>query len=202
MKQIFIITWLTFLCVGCAGRWEVINQDNQHVNFGNIAFELPVKWMLNNAHKDLYITEANGVRTETRIKQIILSLNGMGLDRIDVMEFDASNAFPSIGKSISESTLSYELAELWIAEQKNRTDADAIKIIKNDPARIAEIEGFTVQYQIKNSESLEFYDIAYGFLVKDKFYVLNYRAPSIYYFEHNYSDYINIIKSISINTEG
>ena len=116
--------------------------------------------------------------------------------------FDASwhfDDFPNINKKFKATMLPSEVAELMIAELKASPSMAALTVVTNDPAEIAGKHGVQLHVRYKNPKGLQFDNVTVAFGDKSGFYVLNYRAPSLHFFNRYLPVFEKIRSSFTLN---
>ncbi len=196
MKNTHWTLLVSVLMVACSPAWTLVNDTNNRVHLNDIAFSLPKQWMLYNDHDNNYTSINNGNRKDNLVRRVVLSRNGLNLDYIDIIEFNAESAFPSIERPAHQDLLPSELAELFIAEQKTTLGIDHVEVLDSQPVVIAGRDGFMVQLQFKNRAGLELQQRTYGFTTADRYYAFYYRAPSLHYFANSLPEFERLIASV------
>ena len=193
--------WIILVCVlatACNPAWTLVGSTNSRVQLNDIAFSLPEQWVLYNDHDNSYTSINNGNRTDNSVRRVVLSRNGLNLDYIDIIEFSAVSAFPSIERPARKDLLPSELAELFIAEQKITLGIDQVEVMHSQPVVIEGRDGFMVQLQFKNRAGLELQQKTYGFATTGHYYAFNFRAPSLHYFDNSVSEFERLIASVRL----
>lgn len=107
-------------------------------------------------------------------------------------------AFNDIKAQSKADMLPTELAELYIAELK-KEDSDglpSLKIISNEPARIAGHDAFHLHLSYQISNGLEYQMLAVGFVTEKYFYLVSYTAPTLLFFERSRESYDQVLGSL------
>ena len=190
---------LCIFCSACAPSWVLVNQNNQNYTVGQLSFQAPIGWVVNNEHNNSYMAMVKGKKVEYKVDRFILSRNGMDLDLISVTRFDLADSFPHIGQIADVTTLPAELAEKYLAEKQIQLELEDLHIIRNAPEIVANNKGFLLQYQTKHYEGLQYDILVYGFAAPSGFYTVVYQAPSLHYFKANLADFNRLLNSLVLS---
>ncbi len=158
---------ITALIAGCATTWARIDDANRNYQGEHYSVMLPPGWMR---------LESGG--------NLLLSKDGIDLQRI-IIEYHAHDkAFEKLKKTSSATMLPSELAELTIADLRasQKDGLPSLKVIGNSPVEIAGHTGFLLHLGYKTDEGLRIEMLMEGFTDADGYYLLSYRAPTLYYF--------------------
>ncbi len=199
-KKLLALVCCMLLISACAPTWTLVNEKNNHLQLDQVSFTMPIDWVLYNNHYNSYTALINGSRVDQEVKRVVATRNGLNLDIIDILQFNANNAFPSVGKAVNNSTLPSELAELLIAEQKITLGIDYAQVVKSEPVMIVGRKGFVVQFRMKNKSGLQIDQLVYGFVSSEYFYTFKFRAASLHYFQESLPDFENLIESLRLST--
>jgi hypothetical protein len=168
--HISIAILITALIAGCATTWARIDDANRSYQGEHYSVMLPAGWMR---------MEGGG--------NLLLSKDGIDLQRIIIEYHTHDKAFENLKKTSSAAMLPSELAELTIAELKaSQNDSlPSLKVISNSPIEIAGHTGFSLHLSYKTDEGLRIEMLMQGFADTDGYYLITYRAPTLYYFERD-----------------
>jgi hypothetical protein len=129
---------------------------------------------------------------------LVLSHDGIDLQRIVVRHRPHDKAFDKLKRAITSEMLPSELAELAIAEIKTSQDEalPTLLVFSNIPFEIAGHTGFAIHLGFKPKRGLRMEVLGRGFTDEHGFYELLYRAPTLYYFEKDRQAFESMVKSM------
>jgi hypothetical protein len=155
------------LIAGCATTWTRVDDASRSYQGEHYRVMLPAGWMR---------LENGG--------NLLLSKDGIDLQRIIIEYHTHDKAFEKLKKTSSAAMLPSELAELTIAELKasQKDSLPSLKVISNSPVEIAGHTGFQLHLVYKTDDGLRIEMLMQGFADADGYYLLSYRAPTLYYF--------------------
>ena len=158
------------LIAGCATTWTRIDDANRSYQGEHYSVVLPTGWMR---------LESSG--------NLLLSKDGIDLQRIIIEYHPHDKTFEKLKKTSSASMLPSELAELTLAELEasQKDGLPSLKVISNSPVEIAGHTGFLLHLTFKTDDGLRIEMLMQGFADADGYYLLTYRAPTLYYFERD-----------------
>jgi hypothetical protein len=172
MKTLRIITAIltSVLIAGCATTWARIDDANRDYRGEHYSVSLPAGWMR---------MESGG--------NLLLSKDGIDLQRIIIEYHTHDKAFETLKRTSSAAMLPSELAELTIAELKasQKDSLPSLRVIGNSPVEIAGHTGFSLHLGYKTDAGLRIEMLMQGFADTDGYYLITYRAPTLYYFERD-----------------
>jgi hypothetical protein len=180
--------WLGFalaaFAAGCAtpsGGWSTVDDASHGVEVGRLSMELPNGWM--------------------RLKQqdaghVLVSRDGMNLQMIEVVYAKSEDAFPKLKRGAPAGALASELAELQLAEMRASPGTENLEVLQNEPANVADYNGFMLHVRFKNTRGLRYERIVFGFSGVDGYYTVTYQAPTLYYFSRDRSQFDALVHSL------
>lgn len=174
---------LVLLLAGCVGTWARVSETDSHYAGEHYSLTLPAGWM----------------HLETG-DSLMLSRDGLDLQRI-VIEFRPhEQAFEETGKSSSPGMLPSELAELTIAELRSTQEdgLPSLEILDNRPLEVAGYTGYALHLRFKTDEGLRIEVLLRGFVNEDGLYRLLYRAPTLHYFERDREVFESMTRSMTL----
>lgn len=177
---------ITFLVAGCAA-WVRVEQPLAESPDKSFTVELPVGWMRQN---------------NLMFNGIAVTRDGFGLQSITAMKLAHDKAFPTIKKISNAEMLPTELAELALAELKTQDDLSNLEVISKKPAQIADRDAFRLHVRTKNKRGLAVDRVIYGFADKNGFYLLDFEAPRLHYFERDLPAFEKTAKSMKLRNAG
>jgi len=171
------------LIAGCAVLWSRIDDANRNYQGAHYSVTLPVGWMRR---------ESGG--------NLLLSKDGIDLQRILIEYRPHEKAFEKLKKTSSATMLPSELAELTIAELKasQQNDLPSLKVISNAPVEIGGHAGFLIHLGYKTDAGLRIEILLEGFADAAGYYLITYRAPTLYYFARDRSAFEAVCASFRV----
>lgn len=130
---------------------------------------------------------------------VCISKDGPDLNWIEVRHAGKKSAFKAIGVEITDTQLVTEVAEYCLAHFKETHTAGTVRMIDLAPARISGRDGFRMHLSTTDGRGLIDDYLIYGVTDNDFFYRLLYRAPRLYYFEHDLATFEALVTSFKIN---
>jgi hypothetical protein len=178
-----VLLLILALIAGCATTWTRIDDSSRSYRGEHYSVTLPSGWMR---------LESSG--------NLLLSKDGIDLQRIIIEYHTHDKAFEKLKKTSSASMLPSELAELTLAELEasQKDGLPSLKVISNSPVGIAGHDGFRLHLSFKTDEGLRIQMLMQGFADSDGYYLLTYRAPTLYYFERDRG----VFESVSASFHG
>jgi hypothetical protein len=171
---------LSALIAGCATSWSRIDDATRSYQGEHYSVMLPAGWMR---------LESGG--------NLLLSKDGIDLQRIIIEYHTHDKAFEKLKKTSSDTMLPSELAELTIADLKasQKDSLPSLKVISNAPVEIGGHAGFLLHLGYKTDEGLRIELLMEGFADAAGYYLITYRAPALYYFERDRGAFESICAS-------
>jgi hypothetical protein len=172
------------LVAGCAAtNWARIDDTNRSYKGEHYSVMLPTGWMR---------LENDG--------NLLLSKDGVNLQRIAIEYRSHDKAFEKLKKTSSESMLPSELADLTLAELEatQKEPLPSLKVISNSPVEIAGHTGFLLHLTYKTDDGLRTEMLMQGFAVAEGYYLLVYLAPTLHYFERDRAAFESVCASLRV----
>ncbi len=169
------------LLAGCA-QWQMVKPGKFDAPRSGYAVKLPEGWLTPKPAKP---------------DHILLTEDGLGLDEIVINRFDNDKAFPKTKKTVSPDMLPSDLADVFIAENKQDGN-DGTEVKDNSPALVGGKPGFRVEFEFKTADGLRYRSVTYGLCTADGFYMLMYKAPELYYFDHGLPAFKSVVDSFRL----
>lgn len=169
--RMIVIVILSLSFAACAA-WKRIDDTNAAFSGKHFSLNQPTGWLaLNTPGGDA----------------LILSKDGINLQRMVFSYREHQEAFPRIEKETSSETLPAELAELYIANLKAQDEngLPSLKVLKNEPVTISGRTGFSLRVSFKIEKGLEVQVLARGLVDASGLYLMEYRAPTIHFFDRD-----------------
>ncbi|MET0105316.1 MAG: hypothetical protein ABW072_09235 [Sedimenticola sp.] len=180
MRRIPALILLSILLTACVPQWKLIDESSNRIETEKFSFTAPPGW--------IQIQLDN---------QVVLTVDGPGLQKILVKYLEHEKAFPNLERKSNPEMLPSELADLYIAEMRE-SDANGLpsfKLSSNTPLVIDGNEGFQIHasYTIKNG--LKYQHIVSGFTAETGITVIEYVAPGLHYFDRHQAAYVQLLGS-------
>lgn len=175
---------IVLLLASCAvSQWARVEEGNRDYKGARFSCSLPQGWLR---------LESEGT--------LILSRDGPDLQRIIVEFRPHEKAFKKLEKDSSPLMLPSELAELTIAELKQSQEGGvpSLQILSNEPLDIAGHLGFDLHLAFKTDDGLRIEMLVRGFAGPRGFYLVSYRAPTLYYFDRDRPDFDALTASLRV----
>lgn len=176
--------WLLIgLLAGCATSWIRVDDANRQYRGEFYQVTLPRGWYRYQSGDNL-----------------LLSKDGLDLQRILIQYHPHEEAFETLEKPSSATMLPSELAELTIAEIRagQESGLPSMIVLGNEPMEIAGHGGFSLHLGYKTDAGLRIEVLARGFVDEKGFYLLMYRAPKLHYFAHDRQAFESVTESFRI----
>ncbi len=122
------------------------------------------------------------------LERMTASRDGTGIHTITVTRRFPDTAFPTINKKSNANMQPLEAADLYVSDLRRRTGLERLKVLNGKPA-------FQLIMEFKNDDGLRIRIVSHGFVDKTGFYTINYRAPSLYYYEQDFAAYAKLVRS-------
>ena len=177
-----ILMLLLILLAGCATTaWKRVDESSRQYDIEHYSLRLPDGWMRNESTGDL-----------------VLSRDGIGLQRIIIRYRPHDKAFEKLKRSSTPEMLPSELAQLAIAEIKAGPGdgMPSLMVFSNIPFEIAGNTGFAIHLGFKTKQGLRIQVLSRGFSDAHGFYQLLYRAPALHYFEKDRETFESVVRSM------
>ena len=172
---------LMLLLSGCAATWVRVDDADRRYSGEHYSVTLPSGWMRSLAGDSL-----------------VLSRDGLDLQRIVIEYRPHDKAFGNLEKTSSADMLPSELAELTIAELKAAQDEGlpSLEILDNRPVEIAGHTGYALHLRFRTDAGLRIEVLLRGFVDEHGLYQLLYRAPTLHYFGRDRAVYESLAGSL------
>jgi hypothetical protein len=163
--------------MGCGG-WSYLKTSKIQTLNKNYSFQTPQGWM------------------ELKFgNQYTLTRDSVSLQSIKVAFLDKKKALENIKQEYPENALSFEFAELYLAEFKKINESINIELMENMPVTVAGQDGFRLHLKTQNNNGVAYQIIITGLATKEGLYTLTYEAPTIRYFDMDIENYERVTKS-------
>lgn len=198
-KIIYMLVLVVAVAVSGCVSWARIDSDSRMVSNAAFTVELPVGWVRLQSANDSYEASHKGERQTIKVDRVVITRDGLNLEQIDLIRFNAQNAFPHINKPYKNGMLASEAAELYVADLK-AAGLDNLSVVKNAPKEVAGKSGFELHVKFKNDRGLQSERLIYAFGDNSGFYLMSYQAPTLHYFEMYKEVFVRIAQSFRVTT--
>lgn len=130
--------------------------------------------------------------------KVIITKQGMSLQRIIIFRTPIDQKLPFTQKKISTDMLPQEVAEIVIDNLKSNPNVSNVDLVENDPISINGQPGFKIVYTFQTQEGLANKGVFYGLLTGGMLYKLVYEAPQRYYFEKDRQTFESVMVSFRL----
>ncbi len=179
-----LVCFLLLMLSGCAGMMARVDDHNRQYDGAHFSVTLPTGWI-----------------ARKQEDSILTFKDGPSLQPIQVKYLPHDEAFPKLERSSSPGMLPSELAELHIAELKASRDTGiySLKVIENEPERISGHRAFSLHLSYKQESGLRYEMLVRGFVNANGLYLMDYRAPSLHYFDRDRAVFEALVQSFKEN---
>lgn len=179
LKNVLIVV-ASLLLVACQSYWVRMESPDTSVKTTYYNTSLPAGW----------------VKFQLQNK-VQATLDGFDIQQLAIKFAKHENAFEKIEKHSSESMLSSELADLFIANLKaeDENGLPSLEILSSSPITIQGISGFELELRFVNNRGLRYKAKVAGFASEKGFFTIFYRAPVLHFFERDKKVYSHVIDS-------
>lgn len=197
MKKILALMGIALLVSGCAPTpyWTLTDDLNHVAKSTSFQMNVPQGWVRTTQPVTWEQVDVDGETRTLLLESMGVTKDGVGIHAISVTRRYPETAFPSIKKKSMASMLPPEAADLYVSELRKRSGLERLKVLSNKPAKVADKQGFEVLMQYKNDDGLRIQILTLGFVDKTGFYTISYRAPYLYFYERDYSNFRNLVGS-------
>jgi len=197
MKKILALPIALALVGGCAPMpyWTLTDDLNRVMTSTSFEMNVPAGWSRTTTADTWEQVKVDDKVQTLLLEQVTASRDGVGIHAITVTRRYPDTAFPTIKKKSSEKMLPLEAADLYVSELRKRNGLERLRVLSNKPTQINGKQGFELVMEFKNDDGLRIRMVSNGFVDKTGFYTINYRAPVLYYYDRDYSDYTKLVRS-------
>jgi len=197
IRKVSALLVLVAVLSGCAPTpyWTLTDGANKLAKSKSFEMIVPEGWNRTTA-PDTWdrLTIDDKVQT-ILLERMTASRDGTGIHTITVTRRYPDTAFPAIKKKSNANMLPLEAADLYVSDLRKRTGLERLKVLSNKPVTVNGKQAFQLVMEFKNDDGLRTRMVSHGFVDKTGFYTINYRAPTLYYYERDYSDYARLVRS-------
>jgi hypothetical protein len=197
MKKIFAVIVMAVLASGCATTpyWTMTDDLNRVAQSTSFQMSVPEGWVRTTEADTWEQVDIDDKQRIILLESMTVTRDGTSLHAITVTRRYADNAFPTIKKKSVASMLPMEAADLYVAELRKRNGLERMEVVSNKPALIDGKQAFELVMQYRNDDGLRVRVMSYGFVDETGFYTINYRAPYLYYYDRDQSDFTELVQS-------
>lgn len=197
IRKILALLALVAVLSGCAptAYWTLTDNANKVAKSASFEITVPEGWnrtTVADTRDQIMIDDKE--RTIT-LERMTASRDGTGIHAITATRRYPDTAFPAIKKKSTATMQPLEAADLYVSDLRKRTGLERLKVLSNKPAQVNGKPAFQLIMEFKNDDGLRIRIVSHGFVDKTGFYTINYRAPTLYYYERDYADYAKLIRS-------
>lgn len=197
IKKVLALIALALITSGCAQTafWTMTDDVNRVVKSTSFQMSVPEGWVRTTKPITWERIEIDGEPQTILLESMAVTRDGLGLHAITVTRHYPDTSFPTIKRKSVANMLPPEVADLYVSELRKRSGLERLKILSNKPAKINGKPAFQLVMQYKNEDGLRIRIVSYGFVDKTGFYTINYRAPYLYYYNRDYKEFTNVVRS-------
>lgn len=175
-----MILLTSLLLVACQSSWVRMDSSDTSVKTAYYNTSLPAGW----------------VKLQIQNK-VQATLDGFDIQQLAIKFSKHEKAFEKIEKHSSETMLSSELADLYVANLKaeDENGLPSLEILSSAPITIHGINGFELELQFVNNRGLRYQAKVAGFANEKGFFTIFYRAPVLHFYERDKKVYSHVINS-------
>jgi hypothetical protein len=197
IRKILALVALAVTLSGCAPTpyWTLTEGANKVAKSKSFEITVPEGWNRTTVAETKDLLTIDDKQRIIQLERMIASRDGPGIHTITVTRRYPDTAFPAINKKSTATMLPLEVADLYVSDLRKRTGLERLKVLSNKPAMVNGKPAFQLVMEFKNDDGLRIRVVSHGFVDKTGFYTINYRAPSLYYYERDYGDYARLVRS-------
>lgn len=181
MKDKIILLFIVYLMLAGCATWVAVG-GQYDMSSQNFSIDLPEGWRRYNLISD----------------QVIVTREGVGLQKIIIYRAAIDKKLPFAQKKISKDMLPQEVAEIVLDNFRSNPDISNVIVVANDPALISGQPGFKLVVTFQTKEGLNKKGIFYGLLTGDRLYKIVYDAPQRYYFDKDLQTFETSVASFRL----
>jgi len=197
IRKILALVALVATLSGCAPTpyWTLTEGANKVAKSKSFEITVPEGWNRTTVAETKDLLTIDDKQRIIQLERMMASRDGPGIHTITVTRRYPDTAFPAINKKSTATMLPLEAADLYVSDLRKRTGLERLKVLSNKPAMVNGKPAFQLVMEFKNDDGLRIRVVSHGFVDKTGFYTINYRAPSLYYYERDYGDYARLVRS-------
>jgi len=197
IRKISALLVLVAAVSGCASKpyWTLTDDANKVAQSKSFEMTIPSGWNRTTVAETKEQLPMGKWFRVVPLERMTASRDGTGIHTITVTRRYPDTAFPTIDKKSTADMLPLEAADLYVSDLRKRTGLERLKVLSNKPAQVNGKPAFQLVMEFKNDDGLRIRIVSHGFVDKTGFYTINYRAPSLYYYERDYGDYAKLVRS-------
>jgi len=182
---LFLVVTMNLVLSACApiATWKSIDTGSGQFTSEHYTTILPAGWMIQQEENTLMVS-----RDGPDLQRIVIAYASLEEESSDEDKQSIPEMLPS------------ELADRFISEIKKSKDFDlpSLTIISNEPILIAGHNGYKLHLMYRTDKGLRIEILSAGFVDKDGFYSLSYRAPSLHYFAQDRDKFESVVSSFQL----
>lgn len=174
---------VAMLLTSCAA-WTRLQDSARIDGPDGVSFQGPAGWMRYNLVDD---------------RVVALTRDGLQIQTLRVEYRSHEKAFPGIKKPSNADLLPAEAAELLLADLKSDKALANIKLLENEPSRIAGQPGFRLHGEYRDERGAKFDLVAVGRVTQAGLLVVFYRALSTHYYPRDIKTFEQVVDSVQVS---
>ena len=197
IRKILALLALVTALSGCAPTpyWTLTDGANKVAKSKSFEVTIPEGWSRTTVADTRDQVMIDDKERTISLERMMASRDGTGIHTITVTRRYPETAFPAIKKQSNAAMLPPEVADLYVSDLRKRTGLERLKVMSNKPAMVNGKPAFQLVLEFKNDDGLRIRIVSHGFVDKTGFYTINYRSPTLYYYERDYGDYARLVRS-------
>ena len=197
IRKILALLAVVTALSGCAPTpyWTLTDDANKIAKSTSFEMIVPEGWNRSTAADTWDRLMIDDKVQTVLLERMTASRDGVGIHTITVTRRYPDTAFPTIKKKSNAGMLPLEAADLYVSDLRKRTGLERLKVLSNKPTQVNGKPAFQLVMEYKNDDGLRVRIVSHGFVDKTGFYTINYRAPTLYYYERDYGDYARLVRS-------
>jgi PsbP len=129
---------------------------------------------------------------------VVVSHDGLFLQRIDVFQHQTGKPIGGTRKVVSAGMLPQEVAEVVQDAVVSSPGMQGVTVTENAPASLDGRPGFKLLVAYKDRDGLRMKSVIYGALVGESLYELSYSAPERHYFDRDLGTFEQVLSTFRI----
>ncbi len=197
IRTISALLVLVISVSGCASRpyWTLSDDANKLARSKSFEVTIPEGWNRTTVAETKEQLPMGKWFRIVPLERMTASRDGTGIHAITVTRHYPDTAFPTIRKKSTADMQPLEAADLYVSDLRKLTGLERLKVLSNKPAQVGGKPAFQLIMEFRNDDGLRIRIVSHGFVDTTGFYTINYRAPTLYYYERDYADYAKLVRS-------
>lgn len=180
-RKITIVIFATLILGGCVAQWQAVTNQNQLVTQAGTQVELPVGW----------------VSIEVNKKFTLASIDGPGLNALSIESIPLSDIQKELKTGVNSDMDMLEASKKYLAYWSKKSGISDFDIVHEDFVEIKGQGHYVVKWTFKDDNGTTLSNIAQGTVRGEKIVNIEFRAPSIHYFERHQAQVKSIFASVT-----